>query len=114
LKGIHPNVIVNFRKHFDISVEAMALMLNTSAPTLYRWVKAEKKLDSISSVKLFELADLFLYGSNVFKSKENFSKWMNLPNTALGGMKPQDLVIFPDGVSKVRDILGRIEYGVYS
>ncbi len=114
LNGVDPNVIVNFRKHFDISVDAMAAMLNTSAPTVYRWIKSKKNLDSISSVKLFGLADLFLYGSDVFKSIENFSKWMALPNTALGGMKPQDLVVYPDGVSKVKDILGRIEHGVYS
>ncbi len=39
---------------------------------------------------------------------------MNLPNTASGGMKPQDLVVYSDGVTKVRDVIGRIEHGVYS
>ncbi len=113
-KGLNPNVIVNFRNHFNIPVDSAAAMLNTSGPTVYRWIRNNKNLESIFTVKLFEVADLFLYGSEVFGSHENFFKWLNLPNTALGGMRPQELVVYPDGVSKVRDILGRIEHGVYS
>lgn len=113
-KGINSNVIKNFRTYFNISKGSTAHMLNVSEPTIYRWMKSNKNLDRNHSVKLFEIADLFLYGSEVFKSKDNFFKWMSLPNTALGGMEPQELVEIPGGVSKVRDILGRIEHGVYS
>ena len=113
-KGINANVIKNFRLHFDLSRDTMANMLNVSAPTLYRWTKSNRNLERNYSIKLFEIADLFLYGIEVFESKENFFKWLNLPNTALGGLEPQELVEIPDGVSKVRDIIGRIEHGVYS
>ncbi|MEZ5031992.1 MAG: antitoxin Xre/MbcA/ParS toxin-binding domain-containing protein [Saprospiraceae bacterium] len=113
-KGLSPHIIVNFKNHFKIPIEIAAAMLNTSGPTVYRWVRTNKTLESIFSVKLFEVADLFLYGSDVFGSEDNFFKWMNLPNTALGGMEPQELVMYPDGVSKVRDVIGRIEHGVYS
>lgn len=114
IKGINPHVIVNFRNYFNIPGDTVAAMLNISEPTVYRWLKTNKMLDSIFSVKLFEVTDLFLYGSEVFGSKDNFFKWMKLPNTAIGGMEPQELVIYSDGVSKVRDVLGRIEHGVYS
>ena len=113
-KGINANVIKNFRVYFSLSRNLTAHMLNISEPTLYRWTKANKNLERNFSVKLFEIADLFLYGSEVFENKQNFFKWLNLPNTALGGLEPQELVEIPGGVSKVRDILGRIEHGVYS
>ncbi len=113
-KGINANVVKNFRLYFSLSRSLTAHMLNISEPTLYRWTKSNKNLDRNFSVKLFEIADLFLYGIEVFESKENFFKWLNLPNTALGGMEPQELIEIPGGVSKVRDILGRIEHGVYS
>lgn len=113
-KGINAHVILNFRKHFNIPRELAAEMLNVSAPTIYRWVRENKKLERNYSVKLFELADLFLYGTEVFQNKENFFKWLKLPNTVLGGIEPQELLEIPGGVSKVRDLLGRIEYGVYS
>ncbi|MFT4681797.1 MAG: putative toxin-antitoxin system antitoxin component (TIGR02293 family) [Granulosicoccus sp.] len=113
-KGVNANVILNFRNYFNIERQEAAEMLNVSAPTIYRWIRENKTLDRNCSVQLFELADLFLYGSEVFVDKENFFKWLELSNTALGGMEPKDLLDIPGGISKVRAILGRIEYGVYS
>ena len=113
-KGISANVVKNFSIYFNLSWNLTAHMLNVSEPTLYRWTKANKNLERNFSVKLLEIADLFLYGSEVFENKQIFFKWLNLPNTALGGLEPMELVEIPGGVSKVRDILGRIEHGVYS
>lgn len=113
-KGINANVVKNFRIYFELPRDIIADMLNISAPTLYRWTKSNKNLERNYSIKLFEIADLFLYGIEVFESKENFFKWLNLPNTTLGGLEPLELIEIPDGVSKVRDIIGRIEHGVYS
>ncbi len=113
-KGINAKVINNFRYYFRLPLNSTANMLNISEPTIYRWTKSNKSLDRNFSVKLFEVADLFLYGTEIFKSKENFLKWLNLSNTALGGMEPQELLEIPGGVSKIKDVLGRIEYGVYS
>jgi putative toxin-antitoxin system antitoxin component (TIGR02293 family) len=113
-RGVNANVIKNFRIYFNLPRGSTAHMLNISEPTLYRWIRANKNLDRNFSVKLFEITDLFLYGSEVFGSKDNFFKWLNLPNTALGGMEPQELVDIPGGVSKIKDVLGRIEHGVYS
>src|SRR5665648_707004 len=62
-EGVSANVIHNFRNYFNLSRDLMANMLNISAPTLYRWTKSNKNLDRNSSVKLFEITDLFLYGS---------------------------------------------------
>ncbi|HYX08582.1 MAG TPA: antitoxin Xre/MbcA/ParS toxin-binding domain-containing protein [Bacteroidales bacterium] len=113
-KGINANVIKNIRIYFDLPRSIIAEMLNISEPTLYRWTKANKNLEKNYTIKLFEIADLFLYGIDVFESKENFFKWLNLPNTALGGLEPIELIEIPDGISKVRDIIGRFEHGVYS
>lgn len=113
-EGVSADVIQNFRDHFNLPRELMATMLNISAPTLYRWTRSNKNLERNFSVKLFEITDLFLYGSEVFGNDKNFFKWLNLPNTALGGMEPIDLIEIPGGVSKVKDVIGRIEHGVYS
>ena len=113
-RGVSAQVIANFRKYFNIPRELTAEMLNVSSPTIYRWIRENKKLKKNYSVQLFELADLFLYGTEVFENDKNFFKWLQLPNTALGGLEPQGLLEIPGGVSKVRDLIGRIEYGVYS
>ena len=113
-KGINANIIVNFRNHFDIPRSYAAELLNVSEPTIYRWIRNNKKLERNYSVQLFELADLFLYGSEVFENKTDFFKWLELPNTALGGLEPKELLEIPGGIAKVKELLGRIEHGVYS
>jgi putative toxin-antitoxin system antitoxin component (TIGR02293 family) len=113
-EGVNANVINNFTKYFKLRRALVANMLNISEPSLYRWTKANKSLERNYSIKLFEITDLFLYGIEVFASKQNFFKWLNLPNAALGGLEPLELIELPDGVSKVRDVIGRIEHGVYS
>ena len=113
-RGINANVIHNFRDYFALPLELTAHLLNISEPTIYRWTKANRMLDRNISVNLFEITALFLYGSEVLGRQDHFFKWLNLPNTALGGMEPRELVEIPGGVSKVRDLLGRIEHGVYS
>jgi putative toxin-antitoxin system antitoxin component (TIGR02293 family) len=112
--GISASVINNFSSFFNMNREITALLFDVSSPTIYRWTKAGKLLSRNFAVKLFEMTDLFLYGSDIFESKENFNKWLNLPNTALGGMEPIELLEIPGGISKVKDIIGRIEHGVYS
>jgi len=113
-KGVNANVIKNFGEYFNLTRNSMAEFLSVSEPTIYRWTKSNKRLERNFSVKLFEISELFLLGSQIFGSKDSFFKWLNLPNTALGGMEPRELIEIPEGVSKVRDILGRIEHGVYS
>lgn len=113
-RGLNARVIKNFRIYFDLPLDTTAHMLNVSEPSIYRWIKANKKLDRNLSVKLFEISDLFLLGAEIFGSKASFFKWLNLPNTALGGMQPQELIDIPEGVSKIKDILGRMEHGIYS
>ncbi|REG82313.1 type II RES/Xre toxin-antitoxin system antitoxin [Algoriphagus antarcticus] len=113
-KGLNSNAIVHFKVYFDLSQKFTAALLNLSEPTLYRLQKSRQDLKRNSSVQLLEAADLFLYGIEVFESKENFFKWLHLPNTSLGDIEPQELIEIPGGISKVRDVLGRIEHGVYS
>lgn len=113
-RGISVRVIKKFSDYFNLKKELVAQILDISEPTLYRWIKADKKLDRNFSVKLFEIADLFLYGEEVFGDRNTFFKWLYLPNDALGGLEPCELIEIPGGVSKVLDVLGRIEYGVYS
>lgn len=113
-QGLDANVIKNFREHFDLSLDVTASMLCVSEPSIYRWIKSGKTLDRNVSIKLLEITKLFLHGIEVFQEKENFFKWLNLPNHALGGLQPIELIEIPEGVSKIRNILGRIEHGVYS
>lgn len=113
-RGMNVDAIKNFSDYFNLSKHFTASILNLSEPTLYRLLKSKDALKRNYSVQLFEVSDLFLYGIDVFESKDHFFKWLQLPNTVLGGIEPQDLIEIPGGISKVRDLIGRIEHGIYS
>lgn len=114
IKGLNSDAIIHFNDYFNLSKNYTANLLNLSEPTLYRLLKSKNDLKRNNSVQLLEIADLFLYGIEVFGNNDNFFKWLQLPNTSLGGIEPQELIEIPGGISKVRDVLGRIEHGVYS
>ena len=113
-KGINANIIKNFRDYFGLSLNQTAKMLDVSEPSIYRWSKSNKKLDRNVAVKLFEISELFFFGIEVFGNKDNFYKWLDLPNIALGGIQPRELIDIPEGITKVKDLIGRIEYGIFS
>lgn len=113
-EGIRASIIINFRKYFDVSTIEVAEWLNVSENTVYRWTSTDRNLTRNYSVQLFDLTDLFLYGIDVLESRDSLFQWIKLPNTALGGFAPKALFAIPGGISKVRDLLSRIEYGVNS
>lgn len=112
--AVRASVVRKFENHFKIPRPKAAELLHVSESTIYRWVQKDVELPRNQSIQIFELTDLFLYGTEVFGDTSNFFKWMTLPNTALGGMEPGDLIELPGGPDKVRNLLGRIEHGVYS
>jgi len=113
-QGLAASYLSIFKEAFSLGLSQIAAILSSSEPTLYRRIKENKSLPKQEAIKLLEATDMFFYGEEVIGSKENFFKWMELPNTALGGLTPMEVISYPEGISKVRDLLHRIEYGVYS
>lgn len=58
--------------------------------------------------------ELIKYGIKVFESENNFLDWVMEPNRALDNKIPYALLYTKDGIEKVRNILGRIEHGIFS
>ena len=52
--------------------------------------------------------------TELFKSPERAQHWFQTPKIALGGKSPSEYAQTEDGASEVEDLLGRLEWGVYS
>lgn len=113
-QGLAASYLSKFKDAFSLGLSQIAAILSSSEPTLYRRIKENKSLPKQEAIKLLEATDMFFYGEEVIGSREDFFKWMELPNTSLGGLTPMEVISYPEGISKVRDLLHRIEYGVYS
>jgi putative toxin-antitoxin system antitoxin component (TIGR02293 family) len=101
-----------------ITDKEMAPLLNQSVATFHRQAKAGR-LDAATSERLLLLEQLAQYGAVVFQevghsSPGKFSRWLRRPLRLLDDRPPLALLDSPTGIQLVDDLLGRIEYGVFS
>jgi putative toxin-antitoxin system antitoxin component (TIGR02293 family) len=66
------------------------------------------------SERVYRLAKILAIAESVLGSKEKARHWLNSPNRALGNVAPLSLLQTEAGADEVTNVLGRIEYGVYS
>ncbi|HEY8928885.1 MAG TPA: antitoxin Xre/MbcA/ParS toxin-binding domain-containing protein [Mucilaginibacter sp.] len=100
--------------HLGVSKKSFSEnVLDTSVKTLER-KKSTDRLDKRTSSLVIEIAKVVEHAFDVFENEDKVKSWLNYPNRALNNIKPIDLFYIPTGLKMVNDILGRIEYGVYS
>ena len=66
------------------------------------------------SERLYRLAKILAFAESVLGDKAKARHWLNSPNRALGNVTPLSLLETEAGADEVANVLGRIEYGVYS
>jgi putative toxin-antitoxin system antitoxin component (TIGR02293 family) len=87
--------------------------LAISKATLHRR-KAAGRLEPAESDRVLRFARLLGRAVEVMESEEAARQWLSAPQTGLGGAVPLDYAGTEVGAREVEDLLGRIEYGVYS
>ena len=113
-RGLKQRLIWPFLSYFGLKPSYLAGLINTSPKTIYSWRDSETLLEPGKAVLLLALADLFEYGTAVFEDRDAFMQWVQAPNRALGGRRPDEFLQAPYGIEKIKELLGRIEFGVYS
>ncbi|MFD2934678.1 type II RES/Xre toxin-antitoxin system antitoxin [Spirosoma flavum] len=96
-----------------VTDKEMARLLNQSVATFHRQANVQQ-LDAATSERLLLLTRLATYGATVFQDKGKFTRWLRRPLRLLNDRSPLDLLDSSTGVQLVEDIVGRIEYGVFS
>ncbi|MES2648040.1 MAG: MbcA/ParS/Xre antitoxin family protein [Bacteroidota bacterium] len=76
--------------------------------------KGEERFDKQVSERILSLADLYSYGYEVFEDEDRFNSWIFSPNHSLNGLAPFDYLDTQFGREEIKDLIGRIDYGVYS
>jgi putative toxin-antitoxin system antitoxin component (TIGR02293 family) len=89
--------------------------LGMSLRTFQRLKLAPRKpLSREQSGRTWQLAEILAKAIDVFGSQDDAEAWLDRPAIALEQRRPVDLLATPPGVRLVEDLLGRIEYGVYT
>ena len=103
----------SLRERLDVPMEKLAAWLGISKATLHRR-KRTGRLAAEESDRVVRFARLLGRATEVMEGEANARAWLSSPQTGLGGAVPLDYAETEVGAREVEDLLGRIEYGVYS
>jgi putative toxin-antitoxin system antitoxin component (TIGR02293 family) len=94
---------------------ALERAVGVSQRTVQRFKLApDKKLSLEQSGRAWKFAEILAKATAVLGSQEEAEDWLKRPAMALDQRRPIDLLATPAGVQLVEDLLGRIQYGVYT
>jgi len=97
----------------EVPMDKLAPKLGMSKATLHRR-KAQGRLGPEESDRVLRYARLMGKAVEVMEGEEAARRWLTSPQVGLGGAVPLDYAETEVGAREVEDLLGRIEYGVYS
>ena len=110
--GVSKNDLEEIKEHSGLDYDTLSTILAVSRATLIN-KKGLEKFDSATSERILLLADTLSYGESVFEDKDRFNSWMKNSNKALGNTTPIQLMDTVYGIQEVKNLIGRIEYGVF-
>lgn len=111
--GVTKTYLTKLKEETSLDYDTLAQALSVTRSTLIN-KKGNQKFNDHVSERIIAVAELYSFGYEVFGNKENFNKWMFAPNQALGGEAPFELIDNQFGRDEIRNLIGRIAYGVYS
>lgn len=112
-EGINKKDLEKFKSKAKLDYDKLAILLATTRATLIN-KKGKENFSASLSERIVSIADLYSYGFEVFEDQDKFNEWVFKPNKALGGKQPFELLDNQFGREKVKNVIGRIDYGVYS
>jgi putative toxin-antitoxin system antitoxin component (TIGR02293 family) len=111
--GLPYSTFESLLRSLDVSRRVLADTLHLTTRTLARR-KREGRLAPVESNRVYRLARVFAHAVDVFDDRQKATAWFARPNQALGGRAPLSVLDTDIGVHEVDEILGRIEYGIFS
>jgi putative toxin-antitoxin system antitoxin component (TIGR02293 family) len=112
-KGLRFSELETLQKSMEMPFEQLAAKLCISRSTLQRR-KATGRLSPDESDKVIRFSRLLDHATKVFGSVDKARAWLKYPQHGLGGAIPLDYAETEVGAREVDNLLGQIDYGVYS
>lgn len=112
-EGVSKKKLENLKSKTNLDYDKLSAILSTTRATLIN-KKGTQHFSATLSERIVSIADLYSYGFEVFEDDTKFKEWIIRPNQALGGKPPFELLDNQFGREEVKNLIGRIDYGVYS
>jgi putative toxin-antitoxin system antitoxin component (TIGR02293 family) len=112
-KGLTIDEMSALTANLNITEKHLAKVIGLSISTL-AIRKKTGRLKPTESERIMRVDRIFCRAMEVFKDEIIAKRWIKSPAKALGGIAPIDFTDTDIGAKEVENLLGRIEYGVYS
>ena len=112
-QGISKKELEYLKEKSGLDYDQLSEVFSVARATLINKKGAEKFNHSVSE-KIVSLADIYGYGYEVFEDEARFNTWIFRANRALGGKAPYYFLNNQYGREEIKNLIGRIDYGVYS
>jgi putative toxin-antitoxin system antitoxin component (TIGR02293 family) len=113
-KGLPIDAFKQVASYYHIPESRMASLVGVSERTISRLQKEHKPLNATGSDRLYRLARIAAHALEVFEDPNTVGNWLSRSNRALEGAAPVEVLDTDAGCEQVKELLDRIEYGVYS
>ena len=111
--GVSKKDLESLKSKTNLDYDKLSTLLSTTRATLIN-KKGTENFSATLGERIVSIADLYSYGFEVFEDEAKFKEWVFRPNQALGGKQPFELLDNQFGREEVKNVIGRIDYGVYS
>ena len=112
-KGLPLKIFEQLCRNLGIPEKELCRIVKIPPSTLARRKKSGQ-LSFEESERVFRIGRLYDKALEVFKQPELSRKWFREPALALGDVAPLEYSDTELGAKEVEDLLGRIEYGVFT
>jgi putative toxin-antitoxin system antitoxin component (TIGR02293 family) len=112
-RGLPFGVFTRLQEELDVSKSDLAELAQISTRTLNRR-KERGFFSPTESERLYRFEELLKAAERVLATRDEARQWLKTPVRALGGSSPLLFAKHESGAREVFDLLGRLEYGVFS
>ena len=112
--GLPASTVALLAETLSMHRAQVAERLSIPPRTLSRRLATKSRLTHEESDRTLRMAKVVALAREVLGTEEKASRWMSIPNRALGGRRPFDQLDTELGVRSVEEVLHRIAYGMYS
>lgn len=115
VSGMPCRAAESLRRRLHITEQELARSLGVSAKTLHRaGARRPARLTPAQGDRLYRLARIVAMAEQAFENTQRAYRWLQEPQRGLGARVPLTLLATEAGAREVEDLLGRIEYSVFS
>ncbi|MBC5809950.1 MAG: DUF2384 domain-containing protein [Candidatus Eremiobacteraeota bacterium] len=113
-RGLPASTIDRLAVAYATTVEEIQRLLGVSRTTGKRQRSSNSALRPLAADRALRLARVLALTRFVLEDDGKAARWLKERNRALRGERPIDLLATETGTDAVEELLGRIEYGIFS